>query len=202
MSKRRFVAWTIPGVLVATAATAILALTFAGGATGQSPTISFVTVDGAGFTPDDNTCGYDRDNYSGLIRDHDGCAMEGGIQLPDRSIVVGVWVFYDSQEGGGRPFHLEASDHTGDHTDIAALDLPTCSNPQFNDPCVAFQLTGFELPLVLNAFAGYGGWLGGGDPDFILYRVVVAVITPAGGAGAAVSPLTPRKPPKPSKNPH
>jgi hypothetical protein len=195
----------IPGVLVAAAATVILAMTFAGAATGQSSTTTWITVAGAGFTPNGNACDYSRHGYSGEIEDQSGCDLAGGIQLPDGSTVTGVFVFYDSHGTGERGFHLEESLWTGDgeHVDIASLDLPTCSPPDFAHPCVAFQLSGFESPNIMNPFFGYAGWLSGGEAGFTLIRLLVRVSVPTGGGGANVNPLSPPvKPPTVSTNPH
>jgi hypothetical protein len=192
----------VPGVLAAAAATVLLTMTFAGTATGQSSTTTWITVAGAGFTPNNN-CAYSRHGYSGEIQEQDGCDLAGGIQLPNGSTVTGVFVFYDSHGTGEREFHLEESfwNGGGEHSDIAVLDLPTCSPPDFAHPCVAFQLSGFESPDILNAFFGYAGWVSEGDPGFTLIRLLVRVSVPPGG-GAPTNPLSPVKPPKASTNPH
>jgi hypothetical protein len=188
----------LPVVLAAGAATVILAMTFAGTATGQASTSTFITVDGAAFTPDDGGCAYTRGNYSGKFEENDGCDAAASIQLPDKSTITGIWVFYDSQGSGGREFHFEESDHTGDHNDIVALSLPDCTDPEFADPCFAAETSDFSSPDVLNQFFGYAGWLDSGDPGFIIYRILVRVSVPSAG-GARVNP--PSGVPNPSKNP-
>ena len=200
MTTRRFRTWLLPAVLAAASATVILSMTFAGTAAGQSPTLQAFTVAGAAFTPDDSGCSYSRNGYSGEIQDGSECDYAASIQLPHGSTVVGVFVFYDSNESGGRSLHMEENFWTGGHNDIADVDLPECTPSDDQHPCIGAQLFGFDSPDINNAFFGYAGWLSSGGPGFILYRLLVVVSVPA-GAGPASNPLGPVRLPQPDKNP-
>ena len=191
----------LPVVLAIAVVTVILTMAFAGTATGQSSTMTLITVTGADFTPDDNGCDYHRSDYSGEINDDSGCAMEGSLQLPQGSTITGVFVFYRSNGTQGRQFHLEENFWTGDHNDIAQVDLPTCEPASELQPCVGFQITDFDSPDVLNGPFGYAGWLDSGDPGFTLYKIVIRVSIPS--SAGSPNPLSPpARLPTPDTNPH
>ena len=132
--------WVAVSIAAGLAMTAVLAMTFAGSASSAAAGVSYVSVPGAAFTPDyndgDGNCEYERDNYSGVYIDWDGCAFEAGVDLPHGSFITGVWAYYENDDTGNANLHLEKSDSFGGHEDVADMNLHNCV-PSYPTACVA-----------------------------------------------------------------
>lgn len=179
---KRVRTWIVAALVAGTAAT-WLATTFVGSAAGApAATVGWTVVSGAAFTPDDNTCAYDRGNYSGEITSTGGCVLEAGVQLPHGATVTRVEASYDGN-GTGASIHLEENDGFGGHDDMASFSVNDCNPGLF--PCTGHDGT-ISTPDVDNQSKSYGIWVSPGGSGFTLYKVSIRY-TSGGAASGAVT---------------
>lgn len=195
-ARRSFRAWIVVGLVAAGAMTWLLATTFAGSAGAQAGTITtWVTVSGAAFTPERDSCfDYTHNGYSGAIEDDDECEYVADVALPHGSTVTGVWAYFDA-DGEEAELHLEENDDeqedTPGHVDMAEVFMDDCeAEDEPSERCVVEDLH-IVSPGVDNAHRSYGIWLDVQDCcGFDLHRVAIRLSVPINGA-AAVSPASP-----------